>query len=66
MMMMMMMMMMIQRQPVFSLPLLFFSVVCLAEKQQILVISLWFDPTGSGTHTRGEHANHYTTIVAKI
>jgi len=47
-------------------PLLFVNAACLTEKQQIQFYSLWFDPTELEYviyHTRGEHANHYTTNV---
>jgi hypothetical protein len=43
------------------------NAACLAEKQQIQIYSLRFDPTGARSHDlphRGEHANHYTTDAA--
>jgi hypothetical protein len=30
--------------------LFFFNAACLADKQQKPIFSLWFDPTGTGTH----------------
>jgi hypothetical protein len=44
-----------------------FNAACVAEKKQIPILYLLYDPTGTRTtisHTRGEHANYYTNNAA--
>ena len=46
--------------------LFLFNAACLADKQQMPIFSLWFDPTGlepTTYRTRGEHDNYSATDV---